>query len=124
MGTPRPTLNARRLDSNIVFCALISQHGPPHGIYQGCRQGRFDLVTALVQRQEIRRAIVLDALAASQEASDPDASWLLGARRKRRRRIFGDRRQAFWPAGTRSRRQGAHSHGGRILRNPRLISMA
>ncbi len=44
------------LDSNILLSALISQHGPPHQIYQAWRKRRFVLVTADVQIDELRRA--------------------------------------------------------------------
>lgn len=44
------------LDCNILFRALISQHGPPHEIYQAWRKRRFTLITADVQIDELRRA--------------------------------------------------------------------
>lgn len=33
------------LDTNILFSALISPHGPPHAIYQAWRAARFEVVT-------------------------------------------------------------------------------
>ena len=44
------------LDSNILFSALISPHGPPHRIFQAWRTKRFELVTCSIQLDEIRRA--------------------------------------------------------------------
>ena len=44
------------LDSNILFSALISPHGPPHRIYQAWRERRLALVTCPAQLDEIRRA--------------------------------------------------------------------
>jgi putative PIN family toxin of toxin-antitoxin system len=90
------------LDSNIFFSALISPHGPPHRIYQAWRQGRFELMTAVVQIDEMRRAsrypklrailqphrvghmlnnlqhaTVIDPLPHGYEAADPNDAWLL-----------------------------------------------
>jgi putative PIN family toxin of toxin-antitoxin system len=90
------------LDSNILFSALISPHGPPHAIYQAWRQRRFELVTATIQLDEIRRAsrypkfrsilqphrvgrmlnelqgaIVLSRLSGEFETDDPFDEWLL-----------------------------------------------
>lgn len=44
------------LDSNILFSALISPHGPPDAIYRAWRKARFELVTSTLQLDEIRRA--------------------------------------------------------------------
>jgi len=44
------------LDSNILLSALISPHGPPHAIYTAWRRRRFELVTATIQLDELRRA--------------------------------------------------------------------
>jgi predicted nucleic acid-binding protein len=90
------------LDSNIFLSALISPHGPPHTIYQAWRRRRFDLVTAAVQLDKLRRAsrypkfrgilqphrvgrmlnelqgaVVLDRLPDPYEAADPFDAWLL-----------------------------------------------
>lgn len=90
------------LDSNILFSALISRHGSPHRIYEAWRNKQFELVTAIVQLDEIRRAsryakfrgllrphqvgrmlndlrrsIVLDQLLGGYEVADPDDGWLL-----------------------------------------------
>ncbi len=100
MGTPR--LMRVVLDSNILLSALLSPHGPPHRIYEGWRQRRFELVTAEVQLDELRRAsryakfrgilqphrvgrmlnnlqgaTVLDRLPGGYEAADPQDAWLL-----------------------------------------------
>ena len=52
MGTTR--LMRAVLDSNILFSALISPHGPPHRIYEAWRQRRFELVTTGIQLDELR----------------------------------------------------------------------
>ena len=90
------------LDSNILFSALISPHGPPHRIYEAWRQRRFELVTTGIQLDELRRAsrypkfrgilqphrvgrmlnnlqgaTILDRLPGGYEAVDPDDAWLL-----------------------------------------------
>ena len=44
------------LDTNILFSALISPHGAPDVIYRAWRLARFEVVTSLVQLDEIRRA--------------------------------------------------------------------
>lgn len=44
------------LDTNILFSALISPHGPPDLIYQAWRAARFEIVTSRIQLDEIRRA--------------------------------------------------------------------
>ncbi|MGH7105978.1 MAG: putative toxin-antitoxin system toxin component, PIN family [Acetobacteraceae bacterium] len=90
------------LDSNILLSALISQHGPPHEIYQAWRRKPFTLITALVQLDELRRAsrypkfrkvlqphrvgrllnnlqgaTILGRLPGGYEAADPLDAWLL-----------------------------------------------
>lgn len=44
------------LDTNVLLGALISSHGAPETIYRAWREGRFELVTATVQLEELRRA--------------------------------------------------------------------
>ncbi len=44
------------LDTNVLFSALISPHGAPYAIYRHWRARRFELVTSVVQLDEIRRA--------------------------------------------------------------------
>ena len=44
------------LDTNVLLGALIAPHGPPDTIYRAWRTGRFDLVTSVVQLDELRRA--------------------------------------------------------------------
>ncbi|MCE4105014.1 hypothetical protein LXG21_00055, partial [Klebsiella pneumoniae] len=41
---------------HILFSALISPHGTPDRIYRAWRTARFEIVTSLVQLDEIRRA--------------------------------------------------------------------
>lgn len=93
------------LDTNVLLGALISPHGPPDTIYRAWRAARFDLVTSVVQLDELRRvsrypklkiilpahrvgtmvnnmqrAIVLDALPPlpeGVEANDPNDVFLL-----------------------------------------------
>jgi putative PIN family toxin of toxin-antitoxin system len=90
------------LDTNILFSALISPHGPPAAIYRAWRLARFQLVTSRRQLDEIRRAsrypkfqailqparvgvmvnnmqraIVLETLPDNFEATDPDDAFLL-----------------------------------------------
>ena len=90
------------LDTNILFSALISPHGTADRIYRAWRTARFEVVTSLVQLDEIRRAsrypklqavlqpakvgamlnnlqraIVLDRLMIEHEADDPDDAFLL-----------------------------------------------
>ncbi len=43
------------LDTNVLLSALISSHGAPDTIYNAWRAGRFDLVTSLIQLDELRR---------------------------------------------------------------------
>jgi putative PIN family toxin of toxin-antitoxin system len=43
------------LDTNVLLSALISSHGAPETIYQAWRSARFELVTSLVQLDELRR---------------------------------------------------------------------
>jgi hypothetical protein len=97
-----PVLFRVVLDSNILFSALISEHGPPHRIYEAWEDGRFTLVTCTIQLDEVRRAsrdakfrdylkphrvgqminhlkdaIVVDGLSKEFEATDPNDSRLL-----------------------------------------------
>jgi hypothetical protein len=90
------------LDSNILLSALISPHAPPHRVYQAWRRGRFELITATIQIDELRRAsrypkfrgilqphrvghmlnnlhgtTIFDRLPTGYEAADPDDAWLL-----------------------------------------------
>jgi putative PIN family toxin of toxin-antitoxin system len=90
------------LDSNILLSALLSQQGPPHQIYQAWRKGRFTLITASVQLDELRRAsrypkfrgvlqphrvgrllnslqatTIVDRLPPGHVADDPPDAWLL-----------------------------------------------
>jgi putative PIN family toxin of toxin-antitoxin system len=100
VGSPR--LMRVVLDSNILLSALLSSHGPPHRIYEAWRQRRFELVTALIQFDELRRASrydkfrgilqphrvgrmlnnlqgaeILNRLPEGYEAADPHDAWLL-----------------------------------------------
>lgn len=43
------------LDTNVLLGALISPYGPPDVIYRAWRAARFELVTATVQLEELRR---------------------------------------------------------------------
>ena len=44
------------LDTNVLFSALISPHGSPDTIYRAWRAAKFELVTSLIQLDELRRA--------------------------------------------------------------------
>ncbi|ASX26909.1 putative toxin-antitoxin system toxin component, PIN family [Candidatus Williamhamiltonella defendens] len=43
------------LDTNVLLGALISSHGAPDTIYHAWRAARFELVTSLIQLDELRR---------------------------------------------------------------------
>lgn len=43
------------LDTNVLLGALISPYGPPEAIYRAWRLDRFELITSIVQLDEIRR---------------------------------------------------------------------
>lgn len=43
------------LDTNVLLSALIASHGAPDAIYKAWRAARFELVTATVQLDELRR---------------------------------------------------------------------
>lgn len=90
------------LDTNILLSALISPHGTSDIIYRAWRAGKFDLVTSIMQLDELRRAsryskfkdilqprrvgtminnlqhaVVLNRLPIYIEADDPNDSFLL-----------------------------------------------
>lgn len=90
------------LDTNVLLSALISPHGAPDVIYRAWRAAKFEVVTSLVQLDELRRAsrypkfqavlqphqvgamvnnlqraIVLDRLTSDVEADDPNDAFLL-----------------------------------------------
>jgi putative PIN family toxin of toxin-antitoxin system len=90
------------LDTNVLLSALISPHGAPDAIYRAWRAAKFEVVTSLVQLDELRRAsrypkfqailqphqvgamvnnlqraIVLDQLTSDVEADDPNDAFLL-----------------------------------------------
>ena len=44
------------LDTNVLLSALISPHGPPDAIYRAWRAARFEIVTSVVQIDELPRA--------------------------------------------------------------------
>jgi len=90
------------LDTNVLLSALISPFGPPDKIYRAWRAARFEIVTSVIQLDELRRAsrypkfkailqphrvgvmvknlqraLVLDQLPTGFEADDPDDTFLL-----------------------------------------------
>ena len=90
------------LDTNVLFSALISPHGPPDVIYRAWRAARFEVVTSVAQLDELRRAsrypkfkavlqphrvgtmvnnlqraVVLEHLPTGIEADDPNDAFLL-----------------------------------------------
>lgn len=44
------------LDTNVLLSALISPHGAPDTIYRAWRAAKFDLITSIIQLDELRRA--------------------------------------------------------------------
>lgn len=44
------------LDTNVLLSALISPHGYPDIIYRAWRTARFEIVTSVIQLDELRRA--------------------------------------------------------------------
>jgi putative PIN family toxin of toxin-antitoxin system len=124
VGTPH--LMRVVLDSNILFSALISEHGPPHRIYEAWVAERFTLVTCSIQLEEIRRAsryrkfqnylkphrvgrmvnrlkdaILVDGLSDEHEAADPNDSWLLALAHKAEANylVTGDKRAGLLSRG-------------------------
>jgi putative PIN family toxin of toxin-antitoxin system len=90
------------LDTNVLLSSLISPHGAPDVIYRAWRSARFEVITSLVQLDELRRAsrypkfkavlqphrvgdmvnnfqraIVLDRLTSDVDADDPNDAYLL-----------------------------------------------
>jgi putative PIN family toxin of toxin-antitoxin system len=90
------------LDTNIFLSALISPHGPPDQIYQAWRAARFEIITSVLQLDELKRVsrypkfhavlqphrvgqmvnnlqrcLVLDRLPPGPEAADADDAFLL-----------------------------------------------
>jgi uncharacterized protein len=90
------------LDTNVLLSALISPHGTPDAIYRAWRAAKFDLVTSVIQLDELRRAsrypkfkailqptrvgtminnlqhaIILDRLTVKAELNDPDDAFLI-----------------------------------------------
>ncbi|HEX5326377.1 MAG TPA: putative toxin-antitoxin system toxin component, PIN family [Acetobacteraceae bacterium] len=110
------------LDSNVLLSALISPRGPPHRIYQAWQKKQFELITAVVQLDELRRAsrylkfrgvlqphrvgrmlnnlrgaTIIDRLPSGYEAADPDDAWLLALADVGRAEylVTGDRRSGL-----------------------------
>jgi putative PIN family toxin of toxin-antitoxin system len=90
------------LDTNVLLSALISQHGVPDVIYRAWRAAKFDIITSIIQLDELRRAsrypkfkailqparvgtminnlqhaIVLERLTVDAVADDPNDAFLL-----------------------------------------------
>ncbi|CAI09088.1 putative toxin-antitoxin system toxin component, PIN family [Aromatoleum aromaticum] len=118
------------LDTNILFSALISPHGPPDTIYRAWRTARFELVTSRTQLEEIRRAsrypklqavlqpakvgvminnlqraVLLEKLPDQFSADDPDDAFLLAmaAAGKADYLVTGDRRAGLLQRGHQGR---------------------
>ena len=91
------------LDTNVLLSALVSPHGAPDAIYRAWRAARFEIVTSVIQLDELRRAsrypkfktvlqphhvgamvnnlqraVVLERLPSDIEADDPFDAYLLG----------------------------------------------
>lgn len=90
------------LDTNVLLSSLISPHGISDKIYRAWRAAKFDLVTSIIQLEELRRAsrypkfkavlqptrvgaminnlqhaIILDHLNVKEEADDPADAFLI-----------------------------------------------
>jgi putative PIN family toxin of toxin-antitoxin system len=90
------------LDTNVLLSALISPHGISDKIYRAWRAAKFDLVTSIIQLDELRRASrypkfkavlqparvgaminnlqhanILDRLNVKEEADDPADAFLI-----------------------------------------------
>lgn len=90
------------LDTNVLLSALISPRGTPDTIYRAWRTAKFDIVTSIIQLDELRRAsrypkfkeilqpskvgtminnlqhaIVLEHLIVKAETDDPNDAFLL-----------------------------------------------
>jgi putative PIN family toxin of toxin-antitoxin system len=115
------------LDTNVLFSALISPHGPPDAIYRAWRANRFELVTSQTQLDELRRAsrypkfqailqphrvgsminnlqraIVLDQLSSNTQTKDPDDAFLLAMAGEGEAdyQVTGDRRAGLLQMGS------------------------
>lgn len=115
------------LDTNVLLSALISPHGAPDVIYRAWRTAKFEVITSLVQLDEIRRAsrypkfqsvlhshevgtmvnnlqraIVLDKLTENIEADDPNDAFLLAMARDGNADylVTGDRRAGLLNRGS------------------------
>jgi putative PIN family toxin of toxin-antitoxin system len=138
------------LDSNILFSALISPHGPPHRIYEAWRQRRFELVTTGVQLDELLRAsrypkfrgilqphrvgrmlnnlqgaTILGRLPGGYAAVDPNDAWLLALADTARADylVTGDKR-LIRAAGPASYRDRPRPYPGCVLRGHRMTRNA
>jgi putative PIN family toxin of toxin-antitoxin system len=90
------------LDTNVLLSALISPHGTSDRIYSAWRAAKFDVVTSIIQLEELRRAsrypkfkdilqparvgtminnlqraIILDRLTTKVEVDDPNDAFLI-----------------------------------------------
>jgi putative PIN family toxin of toxin-antitoxin system len=114
------------LDTNVFLSALISPHGAPDIIYRAWRATKFEVITSLVQLDELRRAsrypkfqeilqphqvgamvnnlqraTVLDLLPTDVEADDPNDAFLLAMTRAGNADylVTGDRRAGLLQRG-------------------------
>lgn len=115
------------LDTNVFLSALISPHGAPDIIYRAWRAAKFEVITSLVQLDELRRAshypkfqtilqphqvgamvnnlqraTVLDSLPTDVEADDPNDAFLLAMARAGNADylVTGDRRAGLLQKGS------------------------
>ena len=115
------------LDTNVFLSALISPHGAPDIIYRAWRAAKFEVITSLVQLDELRRAsrypkfqtilqphqvsamvnnlqraTVLDSLPTDVEADDPNDAFLLAMARAGNADylVTGDRRAGLLQRGS------------------------
>lgn len=115
------------LDTNVFLSALISPHGAPDIIYRAWRAAKFEVITSLVQLDELRRAsrypkfqtilqphqvgamvnnlqraTILDSLPTDIEADDPNDAFLLAMARAGNADylVTGDRRAGLLQRGS------------------------
>lgn len=115
------------LDTNVFLSALISPHGAPDIIYRAWRAAKFEIITSLVQLDELRRAsrypkfqtilqphqvgamvnnlqraTILDSLPTDVEADDPNDAFLLAMARAGNADylVTGDRRAGLLQMGS------------------------
>jgi uncharacterized protein len=75
--TPDDTWTPTSVDTNIFISSLISLKGPPAGVADAFRAGRFLLITSSVQREEFGQVLLRPRLRAQLNATDYEIAGLL-----------------------------------------------